>query len=237
MAGKLKADKSNKLIKKENAIPKLGILLLISIIVTSAYLSRDGESPVFNTPTPQKSLATKKVMGRYLAAVVKDDLSLTLYRNKATRRIIIEFYNNFTHSTFITKLIMKYANIYRISPPLVFALCKTESGFNADAVNINEDESIDRGLFQLNSKSFPYLNEKDFFSAATNTLFGIRHLKACLDRGQNEIVALSIYNAGENRVTTNGTPLITLNYVSRVLSYREMIESKLSVLIKSILSS
>jgi soluble lytic murein transglycosylase-like protein len=169
--------------------------------------------------------------------VVKDDLSLTLFRNRNTRKIIEKFYEDLCGSGYISGIILKYADMYGVPPSLAFAVCSTESGFNVNAQNINQDMSIDRGLFQLNSKSFPYLNEDDFFSVETNVLFGIRHLKSCLKRGQNEIVALSIYNAGENRVTTDGAPLITLNYVSRVLDYKDNVERKLKALARDMLSS
>ncbi len=176
-------------------------------------------------------------MGRYLASVVNDDLSLTLYRNKNTRGIIEKFYAELCGSRYISGIILKYADMYEVPPSLAFAVCNMESRFNVNAENINQDLSIDRGLFQLNSKSFPYLNEDDFFSVQTNVLFGIRHLKYCLKRGQNKIVGLSIYNAGENRVTTNGAPLITLNYVSRVIDYRDTVERKLKALVRDKLSS
>ncbi|UKI53636.1 MAG: transglycosylase SLT domain-containing protein [Treponema sp.] len=47
---------------------------------------------------------------------------------------------------------------------LAFALAYTESHYNVNAVNKNRNSSIDRGLFQLNNRSFPQLKEEDFFN-------------------------------------------------------------------------
>ena len=92
-------------------------------------------------------------------------------------------------------------------------------------MNFNSN-SIDRGLFQLNSRSFPELDENDFFSPEKNTTYGTRYLKWCIDNGENVIVALAMYNAGRTKVERNGTPKNTLDYISKVLAYQEDIENK-----------
>jgi len=211
--------------------------LLISIIIASSYVPFEGKNLNLKSGQPEKNLASKKVIGKYLTPIAKEDLSLTLYRNEITQKILITYYTKITRSELVTRTILKYADMYNISPALAFALCNRESGFDVYAININKDESIDRGLFQLNSKSFPELGEEDFFSVETNTLFGLKYLKYCLERGQNEIVALSMYNAGENRISNKGAPLITLNYVSRVMEYKESLEAGLKELINEVLYS
>ena len=91
-------------------------------------------------------------------------------------------------------------------------------------MNFNRS-SVDRGLFQLNSRSFRFLKEKDFFDPETNAKYGTAHLRFCLDRGENEIVALAMYNAGTIGVKT-GTPLSTLKYVARVEEYKDYLDSR-----------
>ncbi|MBN1797049.1 MAG: transglycosylase SLT domain-containing protein [Spirochaetales bacterium] len=211
--------------------------MLISIIIVSSYIPFEGKTSFSQGGQPQKNLADRKVLGTYLTAIVEEDLSLTLYRNEVTQKILISYYTKITRSELITRTILKYADMYNISPALAFALCSRESGFDINAQNINKDESIDRGLFQLNSKSFPELSEDDFFSVETNTLFGLKYLKYCLEQGNNEIVALSMYNAGEGRISSKGAPLLTLNYVARVLDYKERIETGLRDLVKEVLYS
>jgi soluble lytic murein transglycosylase-like protein len=211
--------------------------LLLSIIIASSYLPFEGINHNAEEARREKNLASKKVVGAYLATIEQDDLSLTLYRNEVTQIILITYYTNITRSERIAKVILKYADMYNISPALAFALCKSESGFDINAINVNKDETVDRGLFQLNSKSFPELSEEDFFSVETNTLFGLKYLKYCLEKSENEIVALSMYNAGENRISSKGAPLITLNYVSLVLEYKERLETELRKLINEVLCS
>ncbi|HKL85879.1 MAG TPA: lytic transglycosylase domain-containing protein, partial [Treponemataceae bacterium] len=104
--------------------------------------------------------------------------------------------------------------------PLAFALAWEESRYQPKAVNKNPS-STDRGLFQLNNKAFPKLTEKDFFSIETNAKYGLSHLRYCIDLSGNEVAALAMYNAGTTKVRNDNTPKRTLDYVSRILSYRD----------------
>jgi hypothetical protein len=58
-------------------------------------------------------------------------------------------------------------------------------------------------------------------------------LRWCLDLGGSEVSGLAMYNAGTNRVRAGGTPKSTLDYVSRILAFRdgldELFEKELSV--------
>ena len=107
---------------------------------------------------------------------------------------------------------------------LAFALAYTESRYDVNAVNRNRNASIDRGLFQLNNKSFPQLKEEDFFNPVVSAKYGMSHLRYCLDTAGNEIAALAMYNAGTGKVRSNSTPQTTLNYVSKIDSYRKGID-------------
>ncbi|WP_407425020.1 lytic transglycosylase domain-containing protein, partial [Treponema sp.] len=109
-----------------------------------------------------------------------------------------------------------------------FSLAYVESRFKATAVNSNTNHTIDRGLFQLNSASFPKLTEAEFFDPKVSAKYGMSHLRYCMDIAGNDITALAMYNAGTSRVKQNKTPQHTLNYVAKISSYRVHLESKFS---------
>ena len=92
-------------------------------------------------------------------------------------------------------------------------------------MNSNVNTSIDRGLFQLNSNSFPELTEADFFDPYISAKYGMSHLKFCLNSAGNEVSALAMYNAGTGRVRSNKTPQSTLNYIGKIMTYQKMLES------------
>ena len=147
-----------------------------------------------------------------------------MYRNIYTKNYVVDYYAEIAGSRDIAELILMYADNYDLPYSTVFALVWTESKFRVHSVNYNKS-SIDRGLFQLNSKSFPELTEADFFNVEKNIMYGTRYLKWCLDNGENYIVALAMYNAGKSRVERNGTPRMTLDYISKIVSKQQELES------------
>jgi soluble lytic murein transglycosylase-like protein len=139
---------------------------------------------------------------------------------------VTDFFSRIAGSREIAGMILDASETHKVPPSLAFAVAWEESRYRPRAVNThNRDGSIDRGLFQLNSRSFPKLSEADFFDPRTNIRYGIAHLRWCLDTGASETVALSIYNAGSVRVNANGTPKMTLEYVGKVLGSRRKIDS------------
>ncbi|MDR1212132.1 MAG: transglycosylase SLT domain-containing protein [Spirochaetaceae bacterium] len=166
--------------------------------------------------------------GDYRAAVLtsvkQNDAVLELYGNELFREKVAVFFGSITGSQEIAEQVLGQTFALNISPSLVFALIWEESLFNPRAVNRNANNSIDRGLFQLNSASFPSLTPEDFFDTTVNIRYGLAHLKMCLDQGRSEVAALAMYNAGLNRVRSGGTPERTLNYINRILGYRQGIE-------------
>jgi hypothetical protein len=155
------------------------------------------------------------------------DPGLTLFRQHATRESVVSFYTERTGSVVISVSILENAEKYEIPLPLAFSLSWVESSFFSKAVNENPD-SVDRGLFQLNSKSFPDLAEEDFFDPYINAEHGLRYLRKCIELGGNEVVGLAMYNAGRTRVEKGETPRTTLNYIARILDYREQLEKEFS---------
>lgn len=182
--------------------------------LSGSFVSMDGDPELASIVAPEKFHQTAIEAGR------KKDRSLALYRAEASRNDVIWFYEHITGNEQITRIILENANRNNIPAALAFALAWEESRYQPRAVNKNAT-SIDRGLFQLNNKAFPKLVEKDFFNPATNAKNGLAHLSYCINLSGNEIAALAMYNAGTTKVRNNNTPKRTLDYVSRILSYRE----------------
>ena len=146
------------------------------------------------------------------------------YANLLYRETVISFFSSITKSREIAVAILDNSAEYSVPASLAFALAYEESQFHPRAINRNA-ESIDRGLFQLNSKSFPNMTIEQFYDPALNARRGIAHLAYCLDEGGNEVAALAIYNAGFGRVSKGGTPRRTLDYISRITKYATNLES------------
>lgn len=155
---------------------------------------------------------------------LKGDQGLALYRQPASRGAVEWFYLHVTGNRDVAMAILEEAERNEIPLSLAFSLAYTESRYDVKAVNKNTNASIDRGLFQLNNKSFPQLDESDFFNPAVSAKYGMSHLKYCLKVGGNQITGLAMYNAGTNKVKSGRTPQSTLNYVGKIMAYQEKLE-------------
>jgi hypothetical protein len=180
--------------------------------------------PTANSALIELSSLEEKEIPGFLENLERNDPIAPYYRDPATKESTLAFFSSITHSENIARVILDGSDRLGVRPSLVFALALEESDFRVDAVNKNAD-SIDRGLFQLNSKSYPGLKEQEFYDPATNARYGISHLKSCLAQAGNEVAALAMYNAGNGRVERGATPKKTLNYVSRILAYEHNISS------------
>ena len=153
------------------------------------------------------------------------DAGLFLYNHPATKLDVVDFFAEITGSERLALIIIRNADKHDIPLSLAFALSWAESEFNPMAVNRNPI-SIDRGLFQLNDRSFPDLSGDDWFDPELNADRGLEYLKWCLKQGGNEIVALAIYNAGKYRVEWGGTPRSTLDHINKILTFRDDLEER-----------
>ncbi len=154
----------------------------------------------------------------------REDEIAILYRDPATRASVLAFFTELTKSATVATAILEHSDRTGVPTSLAFALAFEESRFRVKAFNDN-GTSVDRGLFQLNSKTFPDLSISQFFDVETNVSKGLDHLDFCLRSGGNEVAALAMYNAGQNRVSGNGTPRRTLDYIFRITKYQENIDS------------
>ncbi len=152
------------------------------------------------------------------------DEGLTLYRQTLSKPSVEWFYTQITGNHDVAMAILTEADKNEIPLTLAFALAHTESNYRATAINKNSNTTIDRGLFQLNSNTFPTLSESEFFDPYVSARYGMSHLKFCLNTAGNEVSALAMYNAGTGRVRSNKTPQSTLNYVGKIMSYQKMLD-------------
>jgi soluble lytic murein transglycosylase-like protein len=158
-----------------------------------------------------------------MEAAKAPDSILAAYRNGGEERVLA-FFTALCGSRELAALILGNASEYDIGPALAFALCWEESRYSKYAVNQNKNGSVDRGLFQLNNRSFPELSVEDFFDPEINVRHAMAYLRWCLDRGGSELSGLAMYNVGTGRVNQGGAPKVTLDYISRIIAYRKGIE-------------
>lgn len=95
-----------------------------------------------------------------------------------------------------------YADRYGLPRALVFAVIKTESGFNPSA----RSAAGAAGLMQITEETGRFIAEKlgavsyDLFEPETNVAFGCFYIKYLLTRFEKTDTALAAYNAGEGNV-------------------------------------
>lgn len=216
--------------KSHKALVGYSYLLLVAVAVSvlACQVETEVQNHASQTYVPnqfrQFSALSTEDFSRAVTRQSREDHILEYFRQENTRAATVTFFAALTGSEEISEIILSEASRQDLSPALVFALAYHESRFKVRAVNRNSN-SIDRGLFQLNSRTFPKLTVEEFFDPALNARLGMNHLRFCLEEGGNEVVALAIYNAGLTRIRTGGTPLSTLNYINLIISYRNNVET------------
>jgi hypothetical protein len=156
----------------------------------------------------------------------EQDLITLAYSDPELREEVLAFFGELTGSYEVAEVILTNAHVLEIPPALAFSLCAEESAYKVRAYNRNQNNTIDRGLFQLNSASFPKLEPEDFFDPIVNTWHGLSYLRWCLDTAGTDVAGLAMYNAGITRVRQVGTPKTTLDYISRILDRQRKIEER-----------
>ena len=152
-----------------------------------------------------------------------NDALLALYRHDQFRPLVIDYYANLTKDRGVALAILETCDELEVDPSLAFAMAWNESRFNPKAVNFNANSS-DRGLFQLNSRTFTRLDRKTLFDPKSNARLGLKYYKMALGRLGSEAKALGYYNSGIGLLTDRTLPRSTQAYVKRVLEDRDRMD-------------
>jgi hypothetical protein len=222
---------------QRNVIFSMGMkktAILLFVVLSSSLMSACSllEASATQTAVSMENQAekiAKTLEGPILSFPVnpqnRQDPTLDLYRDQRSRSSVVSFYTSLTGSAFIARTILEEAEKEDVSPSLAFSVAWVESGYHAKTVSHNS-RSVDRGLFQLNSKTFTSLEEEDFFDPKVNASHGLRYLDYCLSYGNDEIVALALYNAGLPRIQNGAVPRSTYGYIAKVLSYKADLDKR-----------
>jgi len=152
-----------------------------------------------------------------------EDALLTLYRDDRLRPLVVEYYSQLTGDRSVAVAILETCDNLGVDPSLGFAIAWNESKFDPRAVSYNVT-TIDRGLFQLNSKTFPRLDRRTVFDPKSNAQHGLTFYKAAFDRLGTVEKALGYYNSGIGFLSDRALPRSTLNYVKKILADRERMD-------------
>ncbi|MBC8460207.1 MAG: lytic transglycosylase domain-containing protein [Deltaproteobacteria bacterium] len=113
-------------------------------------------------------------------------------------------------------LITRASKTYRLSPALIKAVIKVESGFIEDAVS----RAGAQGLMQLMPDTADEIGVQNAFDPKTNILGGSKLLRRYLNEFGSLKKALIAYNAGPDRVRKGKRiPSETRKYIKRVIHY------------------
>ena len=85
---------------------------------------------------------------------------------------------NLKEKKVIETLIRAVATDEGIDPDLAVKVAECESSLNPEAKNTNSDGSIDRGIFQINTKWHPEVTDAQAFSIVESTKFFCKQFKA-----------------------------------------------------------
>jgi soluble lytic murein transglycosylase-like protein len=114
-------------------------------------------------------------------------------------------------------IIDRYSAKYNVSPRLVKAMMRQESGFNKNATSSKGAG----GLMQLMPDTAKWLGVKNIYDPEQNIEGGVKYISQLLNKyDQDTELALAAYNAGPGNVHKyNGIPPFkeTMNYVNKIM--------------------
>jgi hypothetical protein len=122
--------------------------------------------------------------------------------------------------TSLRDIVKRYAAIYGLTEPLIYAVIRAESNFNPNAVS----PAGARGLMQLMPGTALEMGVTDIFDPTQNVAGGAQYLSKMLALFNDKKLALAAYNSGpENVKKFRGIPPFqeTQNYVRTVLAYEQ----------------
>jgi len=151
------------------------------------------------------------------------DALLTLYRDDHLRPLVVDYYTQLTSDRTVALAILETCDDLGLDPSLGFSLAWNESKFNPRAINYNPT-TMDRGLFQLNTKTFPELDRKAVFDPRRNARQGLAFYKYAFTKLGTEAKALGYYNSGIGMLTDRALPRSTQAYVKKILADRDRMD-------------
>ena len=98
----------------------------------------------------------------------------------------------------------KYSNEYNVDKYLIFAIIKTESNFNQDAVSHREAKGLMQLMYstaeEISKKLNVELNEENILEPDININIGTKYISILIQKYNNINLALAAYNAGSGNV-------------------------------------
>jgi soluble lytic murein transglycosylase-like protein len=215
-----------------HSIYRVRVFCALALIVSSLSCTLQTKERIQDKkdiPLPDRiALSLSRPVTRFPLKAEGDatDYAELLYGHPRTRSSIVRFYSKVSGSERVAKAILDAAVKQGVDVNLAFALAKAESDFNPAARSTNRDKSVDKGLFQLNSRSYPSLTDKEAYDPAINAQKGMAHFRFSLNYGGDVIRALAVYNAGLSRAERRTVPPSTYDYIERVLTYEDEIDER-----------
>lgn len=124
--------------------------------------------------------------------------------------------------------VMINARVRNIPASLIFAIAQCESLFDPKAININSNGTTDKGVMQLNSRTFPYLTEREIMNVSCNIHNGCGLLEHLYNVYNGNLVKIIMaYNAGEGAVNSGHIPQKTINYLNEVLKNKAIYDMEI----------
>ena len=169
----------------------------------------------------------KSIKNAYASTITCLDVGFNDIKEWQDYRIKFKFMCDITKDPELSKLIIKYSRINNIEETLLLALIKTESSLDPLAENYNLNGTIDRGLCQLNSRTFSQLDKDIFFNPESNIKYGAELLSWCLKKSGNNIIkALAFYNAGIGNVANKKVGEFTLDYINNIIKKKSELDQQ-----------
>ena len=191
---------------------KLNLLLLgvvVLCIIGIFFLA-------FNTNNTIKSINSEKEIIRtikeisYCNPITDFAVNDFISHSKENRLLALTFYQKEAGSYIVAEAIIDNAIKHEVPVNLAFALAFTESSYNPNSINGNTDRTQDKGLFQLNTRTFSSLTNEQFFDPNFNADKGLEYLRNRFNTVEYWEEAVSRYNA-HNSPNNN-----TVRYIGRI---------------------
>ena len=166
--------------------------------------------------------------------VLSSDINGLLLDDFSEKQVsdILSFYTGFAKDSNIAETILEECLKKEVPVNLAFSLAWAESSFNSRAFNVNNNGSVDRGIFQLNNSYRQQWSVDSFYNIHKNIKEGVRYLKKCLNDTNGDVAkALGAYNAGLRASMNNALPERTQRYIEKILTKEAFLDDQIRTVI------